>query len=286
MLTGSFRPSLTAAGLRHPVTAPLKDAIANAGHWFRQIASAPQERAAMLLSGLQSQPLLALARVGEGRVGQFTSDQFWLWGRHFDGGGPQNELLRRVAHWLMKEPELDETALTAHTEATDDGWQIIATERALADTPRSLSVIDPANGHAETQLVSGPDAGLLRATIPAPTLGLYRLRDGQRETMVMVGPNGAAEYGAMRATAEKIAPLAKATRGGIIWLNKYPSAPELRRTDKDSMQSGKDWLGLQRNGQYRITGSREYPLYPVWALLAAILASAMFAWRREGTAKE
>ena len=239
----------------------------------------------MLLSGLQNRPLLALAHAGAGRVAQFTSDQFWLWGRRYDGGGPQAEMLRRVAHWLMKEPELDETALAAHAEATDDGWQITATERSLSDAPRPLSVIDPSGGQSETQLVASAESGLLKATIPAPAMGLYRLRDGEREAMVMAGTNGAAEYAAMRATAEKIAPLVKATQGGVQWLKDYPETPELRRTDKDSLQSGKNWLGLQRNGQYRVTGSHEYPLYPAWALLAILLATAMFAWRREGVAK-
>lgn len=282
VLTGSFRPALTEAGLRHPVTAPLKNAIAGAGPWFRQIAAAPQERATVLLSGLQNRPLLALSYAGAGRVAQFTSDQFWLWGRRYDGGGPQAEMLRRVAHWLMKEPELDETALAARAEATDEGWQITATERSLSDAPRPLTVIDPSGGQSETQLVASAEAGLLKATIPAPAMGLYRLRDGEREAMVMAGTNGAAEYAAMRATAEKIVPLVKTTHGGVQWLKDYPETPELRRTDKGSLQSGKNWLGLQRNGQYRVTGSREYPLYPAWALLAILLATAMFAWRWEG----
>ena len=46
--------------------------------------------------------LLIANRVGEGRVALLTSDQVWLWGRGFEGGGPQTELLRRIAHWSMK----------------------------------------------------------------------------------------------------------------------------------------------------------------------------------------
>ena len=32
-------------------------------------------------------PLLAVDRVGEGRVAQLMSDHIWLWARGFDGGG-------------------------------------------------------------------------------------------------------------------------------------------------------------------------------------------------------
>ena len=40
-------------------------------------------------------------------VAQLMSDQIWLWARGFEGGGPQAELLRRLAHWLMQEPEAE-----------------------------------------------------------------------------------------------------------------------------------------------------------------------------------
>ena len=56
--------------------------------------------------------------MGEGRVAQFLSDQGWLWARGYDGGGPQMELLRRLAHWLMKEPELEENDLRVAVNAS------------------------------------------------------------------------------------------------------------------------------------------------------------------------
>jgi hypothetical protein len=56
-----------------------------------------------------------LDRVGEGRIAMLTSDQAWLWSRGYEGGGPQLELLRRLAHWMMGEPELEEEALTVAT---------------------------------------------------------------------------------------------------------------------------------------------------------------------------
>jgi hypothetical protein len=58
-----------------------------------------------------------LDRVGAGRIALLASDQAWLWDRGFEGGGPQAELLRRLAHWMMGEPELEEEALSATRRA-------------------------------------------------------------------------------------------------------------------------------------------------------------------------
>ena len=67
----------------------------------------------------RSTPLLALSRVDKGRVALLLSDQIWLWARGYDGGGPHLDLLRRLAHWLMKEPELEEEALRARAHGQD-----------------------------------------------------------------------------------------------------------------------------------------------------------------------
>ena len=80
------------------------------------------------MEGPDGRPLLVLDREGEGRVALLASDQAWLWGRGYEGGGPQLELLRRLAHWLMKEPELEEEALSA----TAEGQTLTITRRSLS----------------------------------------------------------------------------------------------------------------------------------------------------------
>ena len=82
------------------------------GRWFRQV-DARVHRGVMVMSGDRGDPLLVLDRVGKGRVAQLLSDQMWFWARGFEGGGPQAELLRRLAYWLMKEPDLEENDLRA-----------------------------------------------------------------------------------------------------------------------------------------------------------------------------
>src|SRR3546814_14214612 len=76
-----------------------------------------------------NRPLLVLNREGEGRVAMLLSDQGWLWARGFEGGGPHVSLYRRIAHWLMKEPELEEEALTAQAR----GRTLEATRQTIGD---------------------------------------------------------------------------------------------------------------------------------------------------------
>src|ERR1700742_174119 len=65
------------------------------------------------MAGDGGKPLLVLDRVGKGRIAELMSDQTWLWARGFEGGGPQAELLRRLAHWLMKERNREAESLSA-----------------------------------------------------------------------------------------------------------------------------------------------------------------------------
>src|SRR3546814_16305727 len=90
--------------------------------WFRQIEG-DTNRGNVLMEGVGKHPLLILDRFGEGRVAQIMSDHMWLWARGFEGGGPQAELLRRISHWLMKEPDLEEEDLRAEGR---DGQPTIA----------------------------------------------------------------------------------------------------------------------------------------------------------------
>ena len=121
------------------------------------------------------QPLLALDRVGEGRVALLLSDQIWLWSRGHDGGGPQAELLRRIAHWLMKEPALEENALTAHVN-----------EGRLTVLRRSTDPAPPGagddhgsgrQGH-EGRLDAGRVLGEATISLPATTPGVWQASDG------------------------------------------------------------------------------------------------------------
>ena len=132
VIEGGFRPALTDLGRRHPVTEGLEELAPEGGwgRWFRQIDVIPRA-GQVVMSGADDRPLLVLNRVEEGRVAVLASDHAWLWGRGYEGGGPQLELLRRLAHWMLKEPELEEEALTA----TTTGQELTVQRRSIAEEP-------------------------------------------------------------------------------------------------------------------------------------------------------
>ena len=131
-----FLPRVSELGQRHPVTAGLEQAAGLGpdgprwGRWLRQIDIVPTS-GHVVMTGIEARPLLILDRVGEGRVALIASDHAWLWSRGYEGGGPQADLLRRLAHWLMREPELEEEAVFAHVE----GRRVLVERRTLAAEP-------------------------------------------------------------------------------------------------------------------------------------------------------
>ncbi len=151
-----FRPKVTELGQRHPVTAGLEgagtsDSEPTWGRWFRQVDAEPNS-GAVVMSGVEGRPLLILDRVGEGRVAQLLSDHMWLWSRGFEGGGPQAELLRRVAHWLMREPDLEEEDL----RATVSGASLEITRRSLSPQLPQIEITAPSGEQTQITLVPAP----------------------------------------------------------------------------------------------------------------------------------
>ncbi|MDF2780452.1 MAG: hypothetical protein K0S96_256, partial [Geminicoccaceae bacterium] len=141
VIEGGFKPRITDLGRRHPVTADLPGSGGEEpqwGRWFR-IVDVGVTRGFTVMSGTEGRPLLVLDRYGEGRVAQIMSDHVWLWSRGFEGGGPQAELLRRLAHWLMKEPDLEEEDLRAAVHA----GKLEITRRSLDQEPPEVRVTTP-----------------------------------------------------------------------------------------------------------------------------------------------
>jgi hypothetical protein len=168
--TGEFVPALTEAGKRHAVTAPLDGR--KWGGWMRYIESTA-ETGDTVLAAPDGRPLLVLDRVDQGRVGMLMSDQIWLWARGYDGGGPFSELIRRVVHWLMKEPELEERRL----KLTAEGDTARVELRTLMDTAPPLQIETPEGDTIEPAWTeTGP--GQFTAEAPIGQLGLYRARAG------------------------------------------------------------------------------------------------------------
>ncbi|EDP64118.1 hypothetical protein BAL199_05969 [alpha proteobacterium BAL199] len=275
-----FRPRVTGIGERHPVTAGLAGAGHNGseptwGRWFRQI-EARDVRGNVVMSGDVDRPLLILDRVGEGRVAHLLSDQMWLWSRGYEGGGPQAELLRRTAHWLMREPDLEEDVL--HVFSRGDALEI--ERRTLDGTLVPVRVTSP-DGTTQTVELEEVGPGNGKASIQVRRPGLYRLTDGVRTAMVAVGALNPIELSDVAATDRRLAPIVEATGGGLQWLVD-DGVPALRRVSKDRAASGRGWFGLRTNGDYVVTGVLTVPALPAALALLLLIGSLMVAWRREG----
>ena len=284
--TGAFKPKLSELGLRHPVTEGLEGALAKAGtpnpaqnpswgRWLRQV-EVSKAKGKPVMEGLEKEPLLILNRVGKGRVALLLSDTIWLWGKGFDGGGPETELLRRTAHWLMKEPDLEEEALSASTQ----GGSLIVNRHSLTADEVPVTVTLP-SGAERSVLPKATTGGKFTTTLPIDEPGLYHLSDGKSTALAAIGTPNPLESYDVAATADKVGPLAEASGGGVYWLQDGP-VPTIRRVEPNRASHGSTWLGLKANNQYVVTGLSQTPLAPVGLILLAIMAGAMLAWWREG----
>ena len=277
VIDGGFKPALTDLGRRHPVTEGL-EALAPKdgwGRWFRAVEMIPKS-GQVVMSGPGERPLLVLDRVDEGRVAVLASDQAWLWGRGYEGGGPQLELLRRLAHWMLKEPDLEEEALTA----TAKGDVLTITRRSIAeDPPGDLTITGP-DGAATTIPMPQTAPGRFVLDWKAPMMGLFKLVQGDLTRVVAVGPSAPREFEETIATAELLAPMVAATRGGILSLQ--DGIPDIRTVGEGRQASGRGWIGILPRGAYVTQDIRVAAILPGWLYLALAAGLALAAWLIEG----
>ena len=298
-----FTPEVTERGRRHPVTANLpggpgitlnsagqavtaRRGEAVWGRWFRQVET-DAHSGEVLMTGLDDLPLLLLDRVGEGRIAQINSDHIWLWARGFEGGGPQAELLRRMAHWLMKEPELEEDDLRLRA----DGDRLEVRLRSLDPMMEPEVELTMPDGTTRALTLSAQGAGTYGTTIPIERTGLYTVREGDRVALAAAGALNPLELSALSATTERLAPLVSATGGSTIRLvgdgmvgdpaALQAALPAIRRVDPDRAAGGGDWFGLRENRDYVVTGIATQSLMPGWLLLLLALGLLAVSWRRE-----
>jgi hypothetical protein len=273
----AFRPQISDVGRRHPVTRGLLPAEGEPewGPWFRMV-QADALSGHPVLQGPDERPLLLLDRVGEGRVALLLSDQAWLWARGYDGGGPHVELFRRLSHWLMKEPELEEERLTAEIEA----GQVTARLVTMSEQPPSGVMRSPAGAEqALTFRPTGP--GMFEAQAQAEEIGLYQFTAGDLSAIAASGPLNPKELSDLRATAEIMRPSVQAAGGGA-YIARQTGVPDIRRVRPGNETAGRDWAGLVRNERSVTLERITTPAAPPLLLCALVLAMFGATWRREG----
>ena len=279
ILQGGFKPQVTERGQRHPVTRDLpgaEGATPNWGRWFR-LVDAQAESGEVVMSGLDNKPLLVLSREEQGRLALLLSDHGWLWARGYEGGGPQTELLRRLAHWLMKEPDLEEEYLSGK----QDNDNILIERRTMADSADPVTVTLPSGATSQVELKQ-VKPGVWRASLTVTEPGIHRLTDGKLTAAVAIGSADPKETADPVATEAKLAPAAKASGGGLYWLEDYVNLPRIGKADAGRQMAGSGWLAFKANNAHRVRAVHELPLFSTLGSLGLLLMGFAAMWYREG----
>ncbi len=286
MIERPFRPKVTEIGERHPVTAALPGGNATPdeeprwGRWFRVVESSALE-GSVVMNGPDQAPLLILSRRGKGRVATFLSDHVWLWARGYEGGGPHSDLLRRLSHWLMKEPDLEEEYL----RATADRQGIVVERRSMKDDVGAATVTTPTEKSVAVPMEkAGP--GLWRGRLMATEPGLHKIGMDELTAVALVGAANSREFSKVAATDEPLRPIAEATGGGQFWMGGTNGAaerdlPRLAMIASATRYYGENWLGLKDREAYVVRGVQYTPLLAGVVALALFIGIIMLTWYRE-----
>jgi len=272
---------LSDAGKRHPVTRGLEGSDSEPPHWSRFFRTVDTRNAttAPIMTGADGEPLLLLSRYGEGRVALLLSDQIWLWARGYEGGGPHLDLLRRMSHWLMKQPDLDEEALRLQVE----GHDLVVLRQTMADSVAPVTVTSPSGATRQLTLREG-EPGTWRSTIPANELGLWQATDGTLKALINVGPTNPKEFSEVTSTTDMLKPLAQASGGDVRRLVEGSSIelPRIVPVHSSSVFRGDGWMGVKMRDASVVKGVGVLPMFAGLIGLLLLLGAFAATWLREG----
>ena len=278
---GAFLPRLTDLGKRHPVTRGLEGADEDPPHWSRwfRLVDSRVAKGTTVMQGPDNKPLLLLSREGEGRVALLLSDHIWLWARGYEGGGPHIDLLRRLSHWLMKQPDLEEEALRLIVRGRD----LTVQRQTMSDTVSEVTLTTP-SGKSRTVTLSPAEPGVWRSTIEANELGLWRASDGTLNALANVGPANPREFTEVTSTTEVLAPLANATGGDVVRVERGSGVhlPRIVAVRSSDTYHGDDWLGLRTREASVVRGIGVLPVFAGLIGLLLLVGALAATWMREG----
>jgi hypothetical protein len=279
---GPFFAKLSDLGKRHPVTRGLEGSETDPPHWSRffRLVDARADKGTAVMQGPDNKPLLLLSREGEGRVALLLSDHIWLWARGYEGGGPHIDLLRRLSHWLMKQPDLEEEALRMSARGRD----LEIRRQSMADEVAQVTVTTP-SGQTRALTLDKSEPGVWKAVTQANELGLWRATDGKLTALVNVGPANPREYAEVTSSTSVLGPLASATGGEarrIADASGNLSIPRILGVRSTDTYKGDDWLGLKMRDASVVRGIGVLPLFAGMLGLLLLIGSLAATWTREG----
>ncbi len=277
----AFTARLSNIGKRHPVTRGLEGSSSEPPHWSRffRLIDTRNPANPPIMEGADGKPLLLLSRQGEGRVALLLSDHIWLWARGYEGGGPHLDLLRRMSHWLMKQPDLDEEALRLKVEGRD----LVAVRQTMADTVQPVTITSPSGVTRQVTLGAG-EPGEWRASVSADELGLWQATDGSLKALINVGPVNPKEFAEVTSTTEALRPLLQATGGDARRVADSGSIdlPRVLPVRASTVFRGEGWLGVKMRDASVVRGIGVLPIFAGLIGLLLLLGAFASTWLREG----
>jgi hypothetical protein len=281
MIEQPFYARLTPEGERHPVTRGLEGSDSNPPHWspWFRLVNIKHNNGTVVMHGPDDRPLLILSHEDKGRVALLLSDQIWLWARGYGGGGPHLDFLRRLSHWLMKHPELEEEALRLEV----NGNEIVVRRQTMSDSASDVTVTSPTGG-ARTVKLKAEKPGIWTSSISVDELGLWRATDGKLTALANVGPANPREFQAVTSTTEVLRKFAEATGGDVRRLeeNNSINIPRVVPVRSSSTFRGDDWLGLKMRDESVVHGIGVLPVFAGLIGLLMLIGSLAAVWAREG----
>ncbi|MDB5627350.1 MAG: hypothetical protein JWR73_3152 [Tardiphaga sp.] len=275
-----FYAHLSDVGKRHPVTRGLEGSASEPPKWSRFFRSIETRNATTppVMTGADGKPLLFLARYGEGRVSLLLSDHIWLWARGYEGGGPHLDLLRRMSHWLMKQPDLDEEALRLQVQGRD----LVVLRQTMADAVAPVTLTSP-SGTAKQLTLSDSEPGLWRASVAADELGLWQATDGTLKALINVGPTNPREFSEVTSTVDALKPLAQVTGGDVVRIadTGAVAVPRVVPVRATSVFRGDGWMGVRMRDASVVRGVGVLPVFAGLIGLLLLLGAFAATWLRE-----
>jgi len=276
-----FHARLTDAGKKHPVTRGLEGSDSDPPHWSRwfRLVNTKTADGTTVMQGPDSKPLLVLAHEGQGRVALLLSDHIWLWARGYEDGGPHLDLLRRLSHWLMKQPDLEEESLRLIVHGRD----VTVQRQTMADSVGDVSVTSP-TGATRTLKLQSIEPGLWRSSLTADELGLWRATDGTLTALANVGPANPREFAEVTSTTDVLRAIANATGGDARRLDEGGKldVPRVVPVRTATSFKGDDWIGLKMRDVSVVRGIGVLPIFAGIIGLLLLIGALAATWAREG----
>jgi hypothetical protein len=277
-----YRAKLSKLGKRHPVTRGLEGSDSDPPQWSRwfRLVDARANKGTTVMEGPDDKPLLQLSREGEGRIALLLSDHIWLWSRGYEGGGPHIDLMRRLSHWLMKQPDLEEEALRLLVRGRD----LTVQRQTMAEEVPDVTLTAPSGKTRTIKLVEA-EPGVWRSTIEANELGLWRAADGTLTALANVGPANPREFTEVTSSTQVLTPIANATGGGVLRIADASGGltmPRVVAVRSSDTYRGEDWIGLRMREASVVRGIGVLPIFAGAIGLLLLIGALAATWAREG----